>query len=230
MDNFVSLASVATDFFSKGTFDFREFLITVLSLLGISPADIEKMIPSLDIIIKSVQKSVHTLLIVLIVFAALLVLYYIFNSIVWYKIAKKNGVQHAWLAWIPVLNVYAKTESATAYSAFKFLGKRRIKHLWIVLLALPVCSGIVSTAFGFFEGMEIIGVFFVAIGSLCALLLSLSAIVLTFCYLYKLYSMYVGDKTATIYALISLIGITVPFFVLSILKKNRINKGIDFTF
>lgn len=51
--------------------------------------------------------AVAVVAIVFSLIAALIgIAFYVFSSLMFYKLAQKRGVDHAWLAWIPYGNLY----------------------------------------------------------------------------------------------------------------------------
>ena len=152
--------------------------------------------------------------------------FYIFSSIVRYKLAKKRNTNHAWLAWIPYANLYLLGSICGPMMLF---GKWRIDNPGLVLLFAPIVAWLISVALGFFSLIPVLGII---IGIALAIFSFAWPIVYTafyLCVLYRIFSSYVSKNMTLVYTLVSLISVTMPFFMFSILKKEPICDGYDFT-
>jgi hypothetical protein len=125
---------------------------------------------------------------------------YIFFSLALYKIAQRRGVEMAWLAWIPVGQMYVIGLLVKKVNVSSF----EIPKLEIVL---PV-------------GM--LGVFILGFIPFLGQLLSLAYFALILITLYNLYGQYVPEKAMT-YTLLSILGITIPFLLYGLRDKDPIN-------
>jgi hypothetical protein len=135
------------------------------------------------------------------VFGAIIgIAFYVFYAFALYKLAQKRGVDMAWLAWIPVAQMYV-------------IGKM-VKTVKISTFEVP--------------SLEIV----LPVGMLAAMLLGaipligwliyLAFLVLVVLTAYNLYKQYVPEQ-AVLYTVLSIFGITIPFFFLKFSKMDPVN-------
>lgn len=164
----------------------------------------------------------------LVLFIALIgIAFYAFTALMFYNLAKKRRIDNPWLAWIPIANWYLMGEIAGAMNLF---GKIRIEKTGLVLMLAPLALSAASLILNLFAAIPFIGVIFGFFGALVSYVGSLAVLVLYLCVLYRIYSPYVPKNTVLVYTLVSIISVTIPFFVYSILKKEPICEPYDFTF
>lgn len=126
--------------------------------------------------------------------------FYVFFSFALYKLAQKRGIPNPWMAWIPIVDFYVLGQMvrSTKISTFE------IPSLEIVLpigaLAVAILGRIV------------------VLGTL----ISLAFYVLLFFVLLTLYKQYIPEKAMT-YAVLSILGVTIPFFFLKLSKMDPVN-------
>lgn len=172
-----------------------------------------------------------TFVILSIIFSSFAILaciaFYVFYSLMLYRLAKKEFIDHAWLAWIPYASQYLIGQIAGPMSLF---GKIRIEKTGLVLLLAPLVFWAACLVLGVFASIPFLGILFGIVGVLLGFVGPLAFLVLNLCVLYRIYSPYLPKKTVLIYTLVSIIGVTVPFFIFSILKKEPISEPYDFTF
>lgn len=84
---------------------------------------------------------------VYVVLFAYLIVNYVIRAIGLYRIAKQNGTQNPWLAWVPYADLYLLAKITGDVS----LGKRRLKNtgLWLILIPIGISVLSVSFIFGF---------------------------------------------------------------------------------
>ncbi len=165
---------------------------------------------------------------VFILFAILIgIAFYVFSSLMFYRLAQKRGVEHAWLAWIPYANLYLHGQIAGPMNLF---GKIRIEKTGLVLLLAPLAVWASCLILGVLAMIPFLGILFGIVGALLGFVGPLALLVLNLCILYRIYSPYLPRNTVLVYTLVSIIGVTVPFFIFSILKKEPISEPYDFTF
>ncbi len=153
--------------------------------------------------------------------------FYVFYSLMFYKLAQKRGVEHAWLAWIPYANLYLIGQIA---GPMNLLGKIRIEKPGLVLLLAPLAVWAACLILGVFALIPFLGILFGFISSIVGFVGSIAVFAFHLCVLYRIYSPYLPKNTVLVYTLVSIISVTVPFFVFSILKKEPISEPYDFTF
>ncbi|EKQ53515.1 MULTISPECIES: hypothetical protein [unclassified Clostridium] len=110
-----------------------------------------------------------------------------------YKMAVKQGLENPWIAWIPIAQNYTLGKLIKTLKVFDIEIPR-------IEIFLPVASLVVCV----FNRIEILGA-----------LLSLANYILVLFALNKLYKMY-KPENATLYTVLSIFGITVPFIFLTI--------------
>lgn len=125
---------------------------------------------------------------------------YLFFAFSLYKLAVKRGIEMPWLAWIPVAQMYivGKMVKTLKISTFE------IPSLEIVLPVAMLANMILGA-------IPVIG-----------WLISLAYLVLMVLTVYNLYKQYVPEK-AVLYTVLSIFGITVPFFLLKFSKMDPVN-------
>lgn len=136
------------------------------------------------------------LAILFILFAFLLALY-VFKSIGFMDMANNRGMENAWLAWVPVADLYI---GGKLVEEIDFLGMRITNMgLWLPLL-------------------NVLSLFFVSSIILVLELIYWGIFVFFLFYLYRLYCIYAPSK-ATLYTVFSIIGLW-PIFVFMI-RNNK---------
>ena len=170
---------------------------------------------------------------------AISVVMYVFQSAGVYAIAKRRGIRHAWLAWIPVANYWILGSISDQYQ-YVTKGKNTKNRVWLLCLYIvSMCFSIVgsiATLGSFFEAMQglFAGDFYayesaaVEMGtSLSSILmqlgswLSVGMLVFWFICLHDLYRAAVPEN-ATLYLLLSIFfGVAVPFLIFFNRKKDN---------
>ncbi len=125
---------------------------------------------------------------------------YVFFAFSLYKLAQKRGVDMAWLSWIPIAQMYVigKMVKSVKISTFE------VPSLEIVLPVAMLASSLLGA-------IPLIG-----------WLISLAYLVLMVLTMYNLYKQYVPEQ-AILYTVLSIFGITVPFFFLKFSKMDPVN-------
>ncbi|HIV03299.1 MAG TPA: hypothetical protein IAC74_06955 [Candidatus Aphodoplasma excrementigallinarum] len=155
--------------------------------------------------------------------------FYVFYSLMLYRLAKKEFIDHAWLAWIPYASQYLLGQIAGPMNLF---GKIRIEKTGLVLLLAPLAVWAATLVLSLFATIPfpLLAIPFAIITVLLSWVGPIAILVLELCVLYRIYSPYLPKNTVLVYTLVSIIGVTVPFFIFSILKKEPISEPYDFTF
>lgn len=149
---------------------------------------------------------------------------YVLNAVGMYRIAKRRGIHHAWLAWIPVGNSWLLGSISDHY---QYVAKKKItgrrKALLAMNLILIVLSGvIVSGAFMIFSfttgpadlmgsGILLIGLLVVAYLALFGL--SIAVLVVSFIAYYDLFQSSKPNCAVLFLILGVVFNVTLPFFV-----------------
>ena len=161
---------------------------------------------------------VGVLAVVLLLVVAVGIVFYVLKSIGLYTIAKRRGIHHAWLAWVPLASYWVLGCISDQYQ-YVVKGKTRNKRL--VLLLAGIASVLLSGA------VPVINISNQTIGAVPALvgglllgglgLLSLCVSILTTVFYYMaLYDLYTSCVPANnvVYLVFSIIfNVTEPFFL-----------------
>ena len=138
------------------------------------------------------------------IFAIVGIVLYVIYSYSLYKMAVKQGVENPWMAFIPIAQGYILGKLIKDLKVFNF----EIPQIEIVL---PVASLIVLVL----SQVDILGG-----------LLSLANFILNLLVLNKLYNMY-KPENATLYTILSIFGLPVPFIFLSIKDLDQVIEVSD---
>ena len=163
---------------------------------------------------------------------------YVLSSLALYTIAKRRGLNHAWLSWIPVANVWILGSIADQY---RYVARGEVRSKRKVLLTLKIisaaltavmvvlCIGTVIGAIGgavagrnedmIMRGMmgPLAGVFGLALPLVGV---TIAAAVIRYMALYDLYSSCDPDNKTVFVVLSILFGITVPVFLFLCRNKD----------
>lgn len=125
---------------------------------------------------------------------------YIFVAFALYKLAQKRGLDMAWLAWIPIAQMYILGQMVKKVKISTF----EIPSLEIVLPVGMLANMLLGA-------IPVIG-----------WLINIAFLILMFLTLNKLYKQYVPEQ-ATMYTVLSILGITIPFFFLKFSKMDPVS-------
>lgn len=170
-------------------------------------------------------------LIVYLLALAFSVVSYVLSSVGMYRIAKRRGIHHAWLSWIPVGSSWLLGSISDHYQyVVKQKVTKRRKILLILSIACMIMGGIFGTGVGVLAAAEIIGgisaesvmsVALIVIGYLG--LMGLSIAVTVICYI-AYYDLFRSCKpgNAVLFLVLSIIfNVTLPFFVFFISNSDE---------
>ncbi len=166
---------------------------------------------------------------IFVIVALISIAFYVFNSLMLYKLAQKRGVENAWLAWIPYGNMWILGKISGPIMLF---GKWKIEKPELILLLTPIALIVIGWIFGMFSIIPFIGLLFVVIATIISWIGDIAYAIFRALALYRIYSAYVSKKTTLTYSILDIFffSVTTPFFFASILKKDAISEGYDFTF
>lgn len=157
------------------------------------------------------------------------VLSYVLQSLGIHTMAKRRGIHHPWLSWLPLGHVWILGSISDQY---QYLVKGRVTNRRKVLLGLEIAMyGVLAAIFAIAASLTYCSVVgdMAAMGALVALFaLAYIAfavlIVVTLVFIYiALYDLYVSSSpdNAVMYLLLSIfISITMPFFVFASRNKD----------
>ena len=146
---------------------------------------------------------------------------YVLSSLAVYTVAKRRGIRHSWLSWLPVGNMWILSSISDQYQ-YLVKGKNKSRRkillgIMIALLAMGLPMGILVAMAMFGVGGAIAGVVVLYIAYIA---LAISGSVFQYMAYYDLYRSCRPDD-ATLYLVLSiLIPITLPFFLFACRKKD----------
>lgn len=171
-------------------------------------------------------------LVILLVALAYLVTYYVLQSLSTYTIAKRRGIHHPWLAWIPVANMWTLGSISDQY---QYVAKGKVRNRRKILLGLSIAAVAVYVAFYAAEialafsaafsdevaMMDETAFVLVLLGFwLVVMVLLIVLAIFQWLAFFDLFESCKPDK-APLYLILSiLLGVTLPFFVFSCRKKD----------
>lgn len=169
------------------------------------------------------------------VFAALLgLISYLFHSIGLYKIAKRRGIRHAWLAWFALGNMWIL---GSVSDQFRYVVKgkvcnRRKTLLWLtvamiaLVILLEFCVAVLQYPLlaGIYEAgnWRVFMPYIIAAGVLAIAVFVISIVAVVFEYIayYDLFFSSNPDNATAFLVLGILFPVTLPFFVFSQRKRD----------
>lgn len=160
---------------------------------------------------------------------ALGILCYVFQSVGLHSIAKRRGIRHAWLAWIPVGVLWILGSISDQY---QYVAKGQVRNRRKILLGLAIgtlasaigigiCCG-VMVASGIMEAFSTVGmsILVMLLLSIASFVVEIILIVYTYIAMYDLYASCNPD-TATVFLVLSIFfSILQPFFIFADRKKD----------
>ena len=162
---------------------------------------------------------------------------YVLTAISLYSIAKRRGIAHPWMAWVPVVNVWVL---GSISDQFRYVTKAQVKNKRTTLLVLQIINAVVSTVmivvmlvgvFNFFEVamnggeeeimMQGMSLMLKCLGScLVGLGISVAYCIVYFIALYDVFMSVNPDNAVLFLVLGIVVGITTPFFLFFNRKKD----------
>lgn len=148
---------------------------------------------------------------------------YVLHSLGLYTIANRRGIHNAWLAWVPLGNLWTMGSISDQY---QYLVKGKIKNRRKVLLGLSIgfvavyIAWLVATVTSMFANQELTTVAYMFGGMFALLTVAIVLTVLQYIAYYDLFhSCHPGN--AVLYLVLSIIfPVTTPFFVFACRKKD----------
>lgn len=159
---------------------------------------------------------------------------YILSSLGTYTIAKRRELNHPWMAWVPVLNLWILGSISDQYQ-YVVQDKIRNKRKWLIGLYIAyivvflvsyigiVVSAVASELSYSTNGEEalVVSVLVFLLGWLLAAGLGIAMSVIRYIAMYDLYRSCKPDNAALFLVLSILVSVTEPFFVFSCRKKDE---------
>ena len=148
---------------------------------------------------------------------------YILHALGLYSIADRRGIRHAWLAWIPLGNIWILGSISDQY---QYVAKGKIKNRRRVLLALSIVLYLMVTAWligilvnavvGDMGGVML----WLLLGMLAFLVFAIVLLVLEYMAYYDLFTS-CQPNNGVLYLILSILfPVTMPFFVFACRKKD----------
>ena len=156
---------------------------------------------------------------------------YVLSAVGMYRIAKRRGIHHAWLAWIPVGSSWLLGSISDHYQyVVKQKVTKRRKILLILSLACMIMGGIFGAGVGVLAAAEIMGgmsaesvlsVALMVIGYLGIMGLSLAVTVICYIAYYDLFRSCKPGNAVLFLVLSIIFNVTLPFFVFFISNSDE---------
>ena len=166
------------------------------------------------------------LVIFYLIMLAVCITFYVLQALGLYTVAKRRGINHPWLAWVPVGNLWLL---GTISDQYQYVAKGRVRNRRKVLLGLIIgMFGVLILACGLAVG-AVIGMSDMLSGAMLALVVIcyiayvVLAIVVTVFQYIAYYDLFAScdPGNAVLYLVLSIVfNITLPFFVFSCRKKD----------
>lgn len=165
---------------------------------------------------------------VLLIVLAVSIVMYVLQSLGIYAIAKRRGIKHAWLAWIPVGYYWIVGSIADQY---QYVAKGKVKNKRKILLGLSIasmCTGVITNLLTAIltataadaHGALAISTMFASLQFLLNVGLSITTLVFWHMALYDLYSSCNPENNVLFLVLGIFFGVTIPFFIFFNRKKD----------
>ena len=161
-------------------------------------------------------------LIIWLIAMAFAVVSYVLNAVGMYRIAKRRGIHNAWLAWIPVANIWLLGSISDHYQyVVKQKNTKRRSVLLILNIILAVMGGVFTgggVALALSDGAAdasaaVLGAAFTSIGYFGVMGLSIAVTVIGYIAYYDLFRS-CKPKNDVMFLVLSIIfNVTLPFFV-----------------
>ena len=165
--------------------------------------------------------------IVALVIGLLAIVFYVFQSVGLYTIAKRRGIANPWLAWLPVGNYWIAGSIADQY---QYVVNGAVKNKRKILLALNIASFVISgLVSGFYNGMVLyagdgyLGTY-LSMSSIVSLLTSGISIATLVFWHWSLYELYTSCKPRSnmLFLILGIFfGFLIPFFIFACRNKEE---------
>ena len=169
-------------------------------------------------------------LIVYLLALAFSVISYVLGAVGMYRIAKRRGIHHAWLSWIPVGSSWLLGSISDHY---QYVVKQKVTKRRKILLILSIICTVMGFVFGMGAGIlataEIVGETAASVLSVALMvigylgLMGLSIAVTVICYI-AYYDLFRSCKpgNAVLFLVLSIVfNVTLPFFVFFISNSDE---------
>lgn len=156
---------------------------------------------------------------------------YVLLSIGYYRIARRRGIYHPWLAWLPIGNMWILGSISDQY---QYVAKGRVRNrrkalVWLMVgmyvASICLCIGAFSTMFNAMIGAAPntatgANVAILLLASMVISVISIVAVILQYMALYDLYAS-CDPSNKVLYLVLSIVfSVTMPFFVFNCRRKD----------
>lgn len=164
------------------------------------------------------------LLIVYFLLMGVSIVSYVLGALGSYRIAKRRGIHHAWLAWVPVGNAWllGSLSDHYQYVAKHKVTKRRkvLLTLSIIMMALSLVTGVVAGVSAALDGTAlaialVVFAYFIILG------LSIAVMVISFIAYYDLFQSCKPEYAVLFLILGIFFSVALPFFVFACSKDDK---------
>ena len=149
---------------------------------------------------------------------------YVLGSLGSYRIAKRRGIHHAWLAWIPVGCNWLLGSISDHY---QYVVKHKVTKRRRVLLILNLVLTGISLVVGVIAGIAMafdstaLGIALLVAAYFLVLGLSIASMVISYIAYYDLFQSSKPENTILFLILSILFPVTIPFFVFACSKQDK---------
>lgn len=160
---------------------------------------------------------------------------YILQSLSFYTIAKRRGLNNPWLSWLPLGNLWIMGSISDQYQYMvkgRITGRRKTLlglTLGMILVWIPVVVGIVLAAMSKSETDAMVGasVALMLLAYLAMIVLVIIAIIFQYIALHDLYAS-CDPGNATVFLVVSILfTVAMPFFLFACRKKDLGFAGVQ---
>lgn len=160
---------------------------------------------------------------------AFAILCYVFESLSFYQIAKRRGIRHAWLAWLPIGNLWIMGSISDQYkyvTAGKIQSRRKI--LMGLTIAILACSLLLGVGIGVLaagavveeSAMALTGGAILGVSGLAVWVMTVILAVFEYIVIYNIFAS-CEPANATLFLVLSILfSVTLPFFLFACRKKD----------
>lgn len=157
------------------------------------------------------------------------VVVYVLDSLGMYTVAKRRGIHHPWLAWIPIANLWILGSVSDQY---QYVAKGKVRNRRKVLLGLTIATYVLTFIVAFGAGFstamgatgasgDVIGpILLLVIGYLAVFAVAICLAVFQYIAYYDLFVSCNPDNAVVFLILSILFGFLLPFFVFACRKKD----------
>lgn len=164
-------------------------------------------------------------LIVYFLVMAVSVISYVLSSLGSYRIAKRRGIHHAWLAWIPVGCNWLLGSISDHYQyvvKHKVTKRRSIQLILNVILAgISAAFGVIVTVIALSFESSALAIALAVVAYFAVLCLSIAIMVISYICYYDLFQSCKPENTVLFLILGVLFPVTLPFFVFACSKHDK---------